>query len=386
MTAVTEDIRFALPDELTATEPPEARGLSRDEVRLLVAEGDTITHTRFRGLGRFLRAGDLVVVNTSATIPAAVDGVRADGTPVVVHFATPLDPPAGPPPTGPTVGSRPGVPGWVVELRRAPDEARPVLDATPGERLTVTGGVVLTLVEPYRRRPDGTRLWRADVALEGTGATGEGVTAYLGRAGRPITYGYLHGAWPLPYYQTVFTGPAGSAEMPSAGRPFTADLVTSLVSEGVRISPIVLHTGVSSQDAGETPQAERYSVPAATARLVNETRAGGGRIVAVGTTVTRALETVAAPDGTVRAGSDWTELVLSPDRPARVVDGLISGWHAPDASHLLLLQAVVGPAMVRRAYAAALEYGYLWHEFGDSCLLFADRLPRTASANRGERS
>ena len=157
--------------------------------------------------------------------------------------------------------------------------------------------------------------------------------------------------------------------MPSAGRPFTAEIVTDLVTRGVGVAPVLLHTGVSSQEAGEAPLPERFAVPAATARLVNLTRASGGRVVAVGTTVTRALESAADPDGTVRARSGWTDLVLGPQRPARVVGGLVTGWHAPGASHLQLLQAVAGPGLVRRAYAAALRHRYLWHEFGDSCLL-----------------
>jgi S-adenosylmethionine:tRNA ribosyltransferase-isomerase len=110
-------------------------------------------------------------------------------------------------------------------------------------------------------------------------------------------------------------------------------------------------------------------VPEATARLVNATRAAGGRVVAVGTTVTRALESAAEPDGTVRGRSGWTDLVLGPERPARAVNGLVTGWHAPGASHLALLTAVAGPDLVGRAYAEALRLEYRWHEFGDSCLL-----------------
>ena len=110
-------------------------------------------------------------------------------------------------------------------------------------------------------------------------------------------------------------------------------------------------------------------IPPATVRAVERTRADGGRVVAIGTTVTRALETVARPDGTVTPGAGWTDLVLGPDRPARVVDGLVTGWHEPEASHLLLLEAVAGAALVGAAYEAAVAAGYLWHEFGDSCLL-----------------
>jgi S-adenosylmethionine:tRNA ribosyltransferase-isomerase len=169
----------------------------------------------------------------------------------------------------------------------------------------------------------------------------------------------------------VFASDPVSAEMPSAGRPFSTRLVTRLLTQGVLIAPITLHCGVSSLGVGELPLAERYRVPGVTAELVNETRAAGRRVIAVGTTVTRALETVASPNGTVHAGSGWTDLVLGPDRPARAVDGIVTGWHEPGASHLSLLEAVAGGEMVARAYDEALREGYLWHEFGDSCLLLA---------------
>jgi len=190
----------------------------------------------------------------------------------------------------------------------------------------------------------------------------------LASHGRPIRYAYVPQDWPIADYQTVFANSPGSAEMPSAGRPFTASLVTTLVSAGITVAPITLHTGVSSIEEGKPPLPERFHVPPVTANLVNLTRAEGGRVVAVGTTVTRALESVAS-EGRVSAGSGWTDLVLSPQRPARVVNGLITGWHAPGASHLLLLQAVAGRELVTEAYRAAEGNGYLWHEFGDSCLL-----------------
>jgi S-adenosylmethionine:tRNA ribosyltransferase-isomerase len=342
MTLVLDKPRFVLPEALSAGEPPEARGVARDGVRLLVAEPGRLHHTRFRSLPGFLRPGDLVVVNRSATLPAAVDGVRADGSPVVVHFSTRHDD-----------GT------WTVELRR-PDASGPILDGTPGEAVIGPAGSTVRLLATGTHH---RRLWRAEVA--GTAD----VPALLARHGRPIGYGYLRGRWPIEDYQPVFAREPGSAEMASAGRPFTDRLVTDLVTSGVAVAPVTLHTGVSSLEAGESPQAEPYRVPAATARLVNATRQAGGRIVAVGTTVTRALESAARPDGTVLASAGWTELLLGPDRPARVVTGLITGWHAPDASHLLLLEAVAGPDLVRQAYDAALAAGYRWHEFGDSCLL-----------------
>jgi S-adenosylmethionine:tRNA ribosyltransferase-isomerase len=206
-------------------------------------------------------------------------------------------------------------------------------------------------------------LWRARVGLDG------GLPAYLERHGRPIRYGYVPDPVPLAEYQTVFAREPGSAEMPSAGRPFTADLVVELITRGIALAPITLHTGVSSQEPGEPPQPERYSVPESTARAVNMTRAWGGRVVAVGTTVTRALESAADGEGIVRPSRGWTDLVLGPGRPAQVVDGLVTGWHAPGASHLELLEAVAGTTLVERAYAEAVRTRYLWHEFGDSCLL-----------------
>jgi S-adenosylmethionine:tRNA ribosyltransferase-isomerase len=342
---------FSVDPELSAVEPPEARGLARDQVRLLVArERRPLRHIRFTDLPQALRSGDLLVVNTSDTEPAAVDGHRSDGRAVVLHISGPL----------PGAGT-----GEVVVELRTPDGRR-VGDATADEGIRLPHGERMTLTAGH---PDptvtaGSRLWRA--RLPGAGYR------WLRAAGRPIRYSYLRGRWPLAAYRTVFAEPAdefGSAEMPSAARPFTPTVLDGLRARGVRLAPLVLHTGVSSLEADELPLPERYRVPPATADAVNATRDGGGRVIAVGTTVTRALETVADGTGRVSAGAGWTDLVLDPDRPARVVRGLITGWHEPEASHLLLLEAVAGPRLVGRAYAAALDHGYRWHEFGDSCLL-----------------
>lgn len=351
---------------MEAVEPPEAGGLARDEVRLMVAaDGRPLRHERFRDLPDALRPGDLVVVNTSDTEPAALDGRRGmvgTGRPVTMHVS-------GPAPHG----------GLVVELR-TPDHQR-VHDAAVGERIRLPLGVVATLVAGH---PDpsvtaGGRLWLADlgpvVDLRG----------YLRAAGRPIRYSYLRDPWPLEYYRTIFARPEatfGSAEMPSAARPFTTSVLDGLQARGVGLARISLHTGVASLEAGEAPLPERYAVPDAAARAVAAAKAGGHRVVAVGTTVTRALETAADQDGRVHAGAGWTDLVLGPDRPARVVDGLVTGWHEAQASHLLLLEAVAGRELVDRAYAAAVERGYLWHEFGDSCLLLP-AATRTPTARRG---
>lgn len=347
---------FDVPDHRFAAEPAEQRGLRRDHVRLLVADGATgaISHTRFDRLSEHLQPGDLIVVNNSQTIAAEFDA-RMDGNwPVVVHIATQLD-------DG----------HWVIELRTAPDASRPILTAQPGQQLSADGesSVEIELIEPYQvsGRPsptgDGTRLWRAGIT------TTEPFEQWLAGHGRPIEYGYLSRHWPLPDYQTVFGTRPGSAEMPSAGRPFSHELVTALISSGVLFTPITLHTGVSSQEAGEGPQPERFEVPATTARLVNDVRRAGGRVIAVGTTVTRALESAADAEGFVFASRGWTEHVVGPDQPARVVTGLITGLHNPDASHLLLVEAVAGAELSQRAYDEAVAGPYLWHEFGDACLI-----------------
>jgi S-adenosylmethionine:tRNA ribosyltransferase-isomerase len=343
-------LAFELPTRLEAHEPPEAGGLRRDEVRLMVASAhdDRIEHAQFHDLPRFLDPGDLVVVNVSATLPAALPVRRSDGTQLELRLSTPA-------PNGP------GDSWWVVEAR-CDGGAKPFGGLRVGERLDLPAGATAEIVapEPFSGR---RRLWIARLDLP------EPLLAFLGRHGHPIRYGYVPRAWPLESYQTVYANEPGSAEMPSAGRPFTAELVTQLVARGVTVAPIVLHTGVSSPERGEPPYPERYRVPDATARLVNGTHLWGGRVVAVGTTVVRALETVAEPDGAVTGGEGWTSLVVTPERGLRTVDGLITGWHEPEASHLRMLQAAAPDSLLDRSYREALDGGYLWHEFGDSQLL-----------------
>ncbi len=349
MTVAAPRTRFALPPERTASLPPEERGLRRDQVRLLVASADRgITHTRFGHLAEHLAPGDLVVVNTSATVAAEIDAKTSGGRPRVLHLA-----------------GRLSAARWVLEVRTAPDGRRAVLDHAAGDVLRV-GRHKVALLGPYAGRAAspttaGNRLWVAQVADPAAlGRT-------LHRRGRPIAYGYLGHRLPLSAYQTIFARDPGSAEMPSAGRPFTHEVVVDLVTRGVRIAPITLHTGVSSQETGEPPQAERFHVPRATADLVNASRAAGHRVVAVGTTVTRALESAVDAGRAVPAGG-WTDLVLGPEHRPAVVTGLVTGLHDPQASHLHLVEAVAGPALAQQAYDGAVAGGYLWHEFGDSCL------------------
>ena len=335
---------FALPADAEATAPPEWRGLERDEVRLMTVRPDGVISGRFRDLPSLLEPGDLVVVNTSATLPGRLPARRADGVTVPLHWSTELD-------DG----------DWVVELRRR-DNGGPDLGCEPGTRLELPGGVGLTLLSAYPDPARPSRLWRARPA------PAVGATVYLPAHGTPIEYGYLRGDFELSAFQNVYAAQPGSAEMASAGRPFTAELLVALLARGVPVVPLTLHTGVSSPELHEPPYPERFLVPEVTARLVNSTRRAGGRVVAVGTTVTRALETATGEDGGTRAAEGWTDLVLGPDRPARAVTGLITGLHEPEASHLQLLEAVAGPGLVAAAYDRAVAERYLWHEFGDSML------------------
>jgi S-adenosylmethionine:tRNA ribosyltransferase-isomerase len=337
-----------VPPELIADHPIEAEGHRRDEVRMLVAAKATgeLTHAHASDLRQFLDAGDVLVVNTSPTLPAAIP---SDDRSVVVHLSTDL-----------------GRGRWVVEVREPCGLGSRPHAVDHGQLIPLAGGGLVRLREPHTpAAPVGpARLWEADVV------TPVPLAAYLSGEGRPIRYGCTDTAWPLADYQTLFASRPpgdpglGSAEMPSAARPFTPALVTELIGAGVLFAPITLHTGVSSLEAHEPPYAERYRVPEATARLVNQVRAAGGRAIAVGTTATRALETDAA-HGLAHAGEGWTELVITPERGLEVVDGIISGWHEPEASHLLLMEAVAGRPLLEASYRAALAERYRWHEFGD---------------------
>ncbi|HEX6288412.1 MAG TPA: S-adenosylmethionine:tRNA ribosyltransferase-isomerase [Herpetosiphonaceae bacterium] len=345
---------FSLPPELEASAPPEARGLARDEVRLMVSyhADDRVIHTQFRDLPRFLHAGDVLAINTSGTMNAAIDARRADGTAVELHLSTHLPADL-----------------WIVEVRLPADNATVAFyDASAGETLALPNGATATLHMPYLSdrtayRGGPTRLWIATLNLPGP------LHTYLERYGFPIRYGYVNQDWPTEYYQTVYATEVGSAEMPSAGRAFTPELLTRLVARGVQIVPLLLHTGVASLEDHEPPYEEFYRVPVETARAVNSARALGRRVIAVGTTVVRALETVTDVDGVTHPGEGWTREIITPERGIRAINGLLTGLHEPRATHLAMLEALAGIEHLQVTYAEALREGYLWHEFGDLHLI-----------------
>ena len=314
---------------------------------------DRIVHARFRDLPDFLDAGDVLVINTSGTMKAALDAEREGGMALKLHLSTRL--PAG---------------LWIAEVRRPAGEAtEPFRRAKAGETLRLPGGAQATLLAPYPRAAEdgGSRLWVSTLDLPVP------LDEYLDRHGAPIRYGYVRKDWSISYYQTVYATEMGSAEMPSAGRAFTPELVTRLVAWGVQVAPLILHTGVASLEEDEPPYEEYYRVLPETARLVNAARAAGKRVVAVGTTAVRALETVSGPDGAAHPGEGWTGLVVTPGRGVRSVHALLTGLHEPRSSHLAMLEALAEREHLEAAYDEALREGYLWHEFGDLHLI----LPHT---------
>jgi S-adenosylmethionine:tRNA ribosyltransferase-isomerase len=316
--------------------------VERDDVALLVSRKSdgALINACFDELGDFLEAGDLLVVNTSATLPAAIPGLLR-GERVELHLSTPVS-----------------GPDWVVEVRTA--DRRPHPAPRTATVIDLPNGASAEFLAPYL---GSSRLAVARLSLDAP------VERYLARHGQPIRYSHSPAGLGIEAYQTVFARDPGSVEMPSAARPFSAELVAALVAGGVLFAPITLHCGVSSLEAGESPYPERYSVPASTAQLVNNARCSGGRVIAVGTTVVRALESAADADGNVRSASGLTSLVISPERGVRAIDGLVTGWHEAESSHLQLLEAVAGLELLRRSYAAADSAGYRFHEFGDSHLI-----------------
>lgn len=344
MTLAAAPIDFDLPAGNIATLPAEHQSRSRDSVRLMVVEraAGSIRHKNFVDLPDHLMPGDALVVNASRTIPAALRATTPTGSELLLHISSPAS------------GGL-----WSVEVRQLRPGGGSYRGPEVNQRsLSIPGGHTAQLLA---REPHSQRLWIAAVDVDD-------MAEYLAEHGRPIRY-EPGPELAIDEYQTVFAHEPGSAEMPSAGRPFTEHLVTRLVSMGVLVVPVVLHAGVSSFEAGETPGAERFEVSPSTATALNALRRAGGRVIAVGTTVVRALETVADPNGEVHPGQGFTDLVVTSHRSIRAVDGLITGWHEPRSSHLNLLEAFLDRSLLANAYERAVSEGYLWHEFGDSMLI-----------------
>lgn len=368
MNAPLNVLEFTLPKSLEATVPPEARGLRRDEVQLLVSyrSNNRLEHRHFYDLPQVLESGDVVVINTSGTLNASLGATTVDGHPFEIHLSTEV-PHSDPyqPIAVCTHCDNPYVAEWVIEVRE-PDKnsTKPYYAAQVAEQYLLPAGGMVWLKRPYSHLHNGgSRLWVATLELPLP------LYDYLARYGLPIRYSYVPEAWGSEFYQTVYATTLGSAEMPSAGRAFTPELMTRLVAQGIQMVPLLLHTGVASLEEHEPPYAEYYRVPEVTATAINTARQAGRRVIAVGTTVVRALESVTDAKGRVQAGEGWTEIVITPERGIRAIDGLLTGMHEPKATHLAMLEALAGREHLALAYQAALDKGYLWHEFGDLHLI-----------------
>jgi S-adenosylmethionine:tRNA ribosyltransferase-isomerase len=344
---------FILPPELSAKEPPERRGIRRDQVRLLVINRATgeIEHSRFDKIDHYLQANDLLVFNSSRTLPASLRGCdcsAAHGPCMEVRLAEHLSDDS-----------------WLALLLCEQGDPfgcglRPEMQIQFGE------GLNATVLQRDERIP---RLWKLRFSISGTQ-----LVDLIYRLGKPIRYEYVSAPWDLDYYQTVYATEPGSAEMPSAGRAFTWKLLLDLKRRGVDTAYIVLHTGLSSYmddelDAQHPASEEEYFVSATTAEKINRARENGGRVIAVGTTVVRALESVVDENGRVQGAHDYTRLKVDNQHRCKAVDGLLTGLHEPEASHLDLLSAFLPPDKIRAAYEEAIVRKYLWHEFGDLNLI-----------------
>jgi S-adenosylmethionine:tRNA ribosyltransferase-isomerase len=333
MTAATQ----RAPALLDAVAPPERRGIQRDAVRMLVTDrmSRAHTHVHFFDLPSVLRADDLLVVNDSSTLPAALPATRANGERIALHVSTMIDARV-----------------WMAEPRAT---------VRVGEELALPGhgsALVIAPVEPER-----PRLWYARFALP------LAMNAYLARFGEPIRYGYVTQRFPLSDYQTLFAREPGSSEMPSAARPFTPRVAAALRQRGIGISTVTLHSGVASFEAPETPASERFAVPHATAQAVNAARHQGRRVIAVGSTVLRALESAVRDGGDVVAACGWTDLVINERHAVKTVNGLLTGFHDASATHLWVLGSFLDPDLLGSAYDTAANHAYYRHEFGDVHLI-----------------
>ncbi len=350
---MTAPFTFTLPPELSAKEPPERRGIRRDQVRLLVIDRATghIEHTRFDKIDKYLRPGDLLVFNSSRTLPASLRGCEcsaAHGPCMEVRLAERL-------PDG----------SWLALLLC--EQGDPFgCGLRAGMQIEFAEGLAATVVERDANIP---RLWQLRFSISGTE-----LVDLIYRLGKPIRYEYVSAPWDLDYYQTVYATEPGSAEMPSAGRAFTWKLLLDLKRRGIDSAYVVLHAGLSSYmddelDRQHPASEEEYFVSRSTAGKINQARKNGGRIIAVGTTVVRALESAASEDGSVTEAHDYTRLKINHQHRLRSVNGLLTGLHEPEASHLDLLSAFVTAEQIHAAYREAIACRYLWHEFGDLNLI-----------------
>ncbi|KPL58195.1 S-adenosylmethionine:tRNA ribosyltransferase-isomerase [Rossellomorea vietnamensis] len=327
---------FHIPSSLNATTPIELQGFERDDVRLMVLdrENGQCEHTVFKNLPDFLNEGDVLVFNNSRTLPASLKGKQGNRN-VFLRLSR-----------------KRGDNTWDALILGDFHQA--------GEPINFPGGVSGHI------KGQGSESPLLQVEFNKGGSE---LMDFIFKYGEPIRYEYTKEPWPLDYYQNVYGSVPGSVEMASAGRAFTWRLLQALKEKGVGIVFIQLHAGLSYYGNDRWPMPEHhpedYQVSSEAVKEIRHAKDRGKRVIAVGTTVVRTLETVMTQYGGLQPAEGVTNLYISRDTPLQIVDGLITGLHEPEASHLDLLKAFMSEDKLRHAYQTALEKNYKWHEFGD---------------------
>lgn len=338
---MTSTIEFYLPSKLNASYPPEKRGIRRDQVRMMVLNRETgeRKHDHFLQLTSYLQPGDMIILNNSRTIPASLQARWESGSyeqdeKVEVRLARRLNHDS-----------------WEALILANSVKA--------DDKLIFSSDLFASVTKANEDSPVST------IQFSKKGAD---LLNIIYSIGEPIRYEYINHPWSLNYYQTVFASHPGSVEMPSAGRAFSWELLLNLRQKGIQIEFLQLHTGLSyfeERHNSPTDNFEEYFISEETMERIIRTKNSGKRIVACGTTVVRAIES-AARSGSL---SGWTNLYIHPNSSLKLVDGIITGFHEPQASHLDMLTAFVSENYLYEAYQEAIQYSYLWHEFGDMNLI-----------------
>jgi S-adenosylmethionine:tRNA ribosyltransferase-isomerase len=337
-----KEFYFDLPEELIAQEPL----VQRDASRLLVLDkiNGEIKHHTFGEIANYLKKGDCLILNDTRVIPARLFGTKeGTGSKIELLLLKRLEKDV-----------------WEVMLR-------PGKKAKPGARLILGEGElkadILDIVE------GGNRLVRFD--YEG------GFEAVLDRLGNmPLPPYITKRLEDKERYQTVFSKNEGSAAAPTAGLHFTPELLAELQEKGVKLAYITLHVGLGTFRPVKTDNildhkmhSEYFEVSEEAAVIINDTRESGGRIISVGTTSTRTVESIAGEDGSIKAGSGWTDIFIYPGYRFKLVDGLITNFHLPESTLLMLVSAMAGKENVMRAYEEAIRESYRFFSFGDAMLI-----------------
>ena len=344
-------ISFTLPDALSAKKPPELHGINRDHVKLFVLDRKNAKtyHSAFNHLSDYLKRGDLLIFNSSRTLPASLKTINYKAQQnLEVRLAEHL----------------PDDSWLVLFLYRNKNHFHSNLQ--PGLKIEFESGLSATIIERNIHNP---RLWKIKFS-----ANGPELINLFYQIGKPIHYGYISAPLPLEYFLTVFAKDPGSSEMPSAGRAFTWKMLFDLKNKGIDTAFLTLHTGLSSymdddSNAGHLIAEEEYFISESTADKIETNRMSKGRIIAVGTSVVRVIESSALQTGKVVPGHAYTSLRITESHKLKIANGLITGFHEPEARHLDLISAFLSPALIKKTYEEAIEKKYLWHEFGDLCLI-----------------